>query len=435
MARKKKLKNTIKIALILICFALLLALLGVVFFLSAEADKIQETDETTYGIDVAKYQGTIDWAKTATEVDFVMVRLGYRSQDTGLIVADTNAAYNLQQARDNGIAIGAYFFSTAVTEEEALEEANWVADFLDPYPVTYPVAFNCENFEDPDSRQYRLSRWDRTDLALVFLKQIEKRGYEAMFYASKNEMEGDAKWIVSQIDPDYKIWVAQYPEVPYPDTPASTYSGTHQMWQYTREGVVSGIGQFVDRDVAYFGYTGIRAPKSEEVPAPAQPDPEALMEFRPMNQQVTAKDTTNLRSIPSQGEDAQVLATLQRGQIATRVGISDSGWSKLEFEGQTYYAVSSLLTTDLEGKQEETPPSTDGIQTQFQPVSEKVTAKELVNLRNIPSTQREDSKVVAQLKHGDIALRTGINEDLGWSRVEYLGQVLYCVSSYLEAVE
>ena len=435
MARKKKLKNTIKIALILICFALLLALLGVVFFLSAETDKIQETDETTYGIDVAKYQGTIDWAKTATEVDFVMVRLGYRSQDTGLIVADTNAAYNLQQARDNGIAIGAYFFSTAVTEEEALEEANWVADFLDPYPVTYPVAFNCENFEDPDSRQYRLSRWDRTDLALVFLKQIEKRGYEAMFYASKNEMEGDAKWIVSQIDPDYKIWVAQYPEVPYPDTPASTYSGTHQMWQYTREGVVIGIGQFVDRDVAYFGYTGIRAPKSEEVPAPAQPDPEALMEFRPMNQQVTAKDTTNLRSIPSQGEDAQVLATLQRGQIATRVGISDSGWSKLEFEGQTYYAVSSLLTTDLEGKQEETQPSTDGIQTQFQPVSEKVTAKELVNLRNIPSTQREDSKVVAQLKHGDIALRTGINEDLGWSRVEYLGQVLYCVSSYLEAVE
>ena len=58
-----------------------------------------------------------------------------------------------------------------------------------------------------------------------------------------------------------------------------------------------------------------------------------------------------------------------------------------------------------------------------------------MNLRNIPSTQREDSNVVVQLKHGDVALRTGINEDVGWSRVEYLGQVLYCVSSYLEAVE
>ena len=159
------------------------------------------------------------------------------------------------------------------------------------------------------------------------------------------------------------------------------------------------------------------------------------MEFRPMNQQVTAKDTTNLRSIPSQGEDAEILATLQRGQIATRIGVSDSGWSKVEFEGRTYYAVSSLLTTDLDGETEETQPNNDGIQTQFQPVSEKVTAKELVNLRNIPSTQREDSQVVAQLKHGDIALRTGINEDVGWSRVEYLGQVLYCVSSYLEAVE
>ena len=435
MARKKNFKNRLKLALIFVCLALLIALLSALFTLSRETDKVQETDETTYGIDVAKYQGTIDWAAAAGEVDFVMVRLGYRTQDTGLIVADSNAAYNLQQARDQGIPMGAYFFSTAVTEEEALEEANWVADFLDPYPITYPVAFNCENFEDPDSRQYRLSRWDRTDLALVFLKQIEKRGYEAMFYASKNEMTDDAKWMVSQIDPEYKIWVAQYPEAPYPETPASTYSGVHHMWQYTREGQVAGVSQFVDRDVAYFGYTGIRAPKSEEAPAPAQPDPEALMEFRPMNQQVTAKDTTNLRSIPSQGEDAEILATLQRGQIATRIGVSDSGWSKVEFEGRTYYAVSSLLTTDLDGETEETQPDPDGIQTQFQPVSQKVTAKELVNLRNIPSTQREDSNVVVQLKHGDVALRTGINEDVGWSRVEYLGQVLYCVSSYLEAVE
>ena len=207
------------------------------------------------------------------------------------------------------------------------------------------------------------------------------------------------------------------------------------MWQYTHDGKVSGVAGTVDRDVAWFGYSEAAAPKDPTAPEPATPDVEAMMTFREVSDSVTAKISTNLRSVPSQGDDSKVLATLQNGDWITRTGVSDSGWSKVEFEGRTYYAVSSLLTTDLDGETEETQPNPDGIQTQFRSVSEKVTAKELVNLRNIPSTQREDSKVVAQLKHGDIALRTGINEDVGWSRVEYLGQVLYCVSSYLEAVE
>ena len=68
-------------------------------------------------------------------------------------------------------------------------------------------------------------------------------------------------------------------------------------------------------------------------------------------------------------------------------------------------------------------------------MNEKVTAKEVVNLRRLPSVEHEDATVVTQLKNGDIAVRTGINEDVGWSRVEYDGQVLYCVSSYLMPAE
>ena len=186
-------------------------------------------------------------------------------------------------------------------------------------------------------------------------------------------------------------------------------------------------------NVAYFGYDGIEDAQSDETVPEAQADPEALMPFADANDQVTAKSETNLRNIPSQGEDATVLYTLKNGEIANRIGISDSGWSKLEFNGKIYYALSSLLTTNLTGQ--ETEPVSGEIQTRFQDVSDSVTAKEVVNLRNIPSYTREDSVVVAQLKHGEVITRTGINEEVGWSRVEYNGQTLYCITRYLEVVE
>ena len=393
-------------------------------------DKRKENEDVTFGIDVARYQGTIDWKQVASAgVDFAMVRLGYRSLVDGVITEDSNAAYNFQQAGKAGLKLGAYFFSTAISKEEAIEEANWVADYLAPYAIIYPVAYNCEGFNDPQNRQYGMTAHQRTEIALAFLKQIEKRGYEAMFYASKNEMENDAQWQVSRIDPDYKIWVAQYPEQPYPETEKSSYSGIHHMWQYTRNGVLPGIPEGVDVNIAYFGYDGTGEAQSDETVPEAQADPEALMVFRDVDQNVTAKSETNLRDIPSQGDDANVLYTLKNGQIARRIGISDSGWSKVEYNGVIYYAVTSYLTTDLSGDEPE-PTEDDGIETEFRAVSETVTAKEWVNLRNIPSTTRADASIIGQLKNGDTALRTGISDN-GWSRLEIGGNVCYAVSSYL----
>ena len=398
--------------------------------------KVNEVEGQTFGIDVAKYQGTIDWAQVAgAGVEFAMVRVGYRSQADGEIKADTNARYNLQEASKYGIKLGAYFFSTAISEEEAKEEADWVADFIAPYPITYPVAYNCENFSESDSRQYRLSKRERTDNALAFLKQIEKRGYEGMFYASKNEMEGDAQWQVSRIEPSYKIWVAQYPKEPYPETKQTSYSGTYHMWQYTRSGELAGISEAVDVNIAYFGYDGQEEAQSDETLPTAKPDPEALMEFRDTNQFVTAKQETNLRDIPSQGADSTVMYTLKHGELARRTGVSDSGWSRVEFEGKIYYAVTSYLTTQIDDKDEAPTepirdPDGDGIATEFQTVNEQVTAKDVVNLRNIPSATRADSTIVGQLKNGDIATRTGVSDN-GWSRLEIDGTVCYAVSSYL----
>ena len=285
--------------------------------LSSEA--AAETDEITFGIDVARYQGTIDWAQVAASgVDFAMVRVGYRMDASREIVADSNARYNMQEAQKNGIKLGAYFFSTAVNEEEARAEADWTADYISQYQITYPVAFDCEGFERTDSAQYGLTATQRTDIAIAFLNRIYERGYTPMFYSSMNEMAGDAKWETSRIEKTYRIWVSQYPSAPYPQTEKSSYGGTHAMWQYTNRGTVAGISQPVDVNIAYFGYEGAADARNGETPEEAQADVEALMPFTAVEEEVTAKDATNLRNIPSQGEDSTVVYTLKNGETVKR---------------------------------------------------------------------------------------------------------------------
>ena len=393
----------------------------------------KEIETTTLGIDVAKYQGTIDWQEVKNAgIDFAMIRLGYRGMEDGVITEDSNARYNMQECSKAGIPMGAYFFSTAVSEAEAEAEAKWAAELMAQYPITYPVVYDCEGFSDPDSRQFGMSPEERTDIALVFLKAIEKLGYEGMFYASRNELE--SAWETARIEEDYKIWVAQYPQVPYPGTHRSSYTGDHHMWQYTKEGSIAGIEPLVDLNVAYFGYDGIEPPQDDTPPQEVDPDPEAMMNFETVSEQVTAKVETNLRSFPSQDENSEILDQLRNGEVAERVALSDSGWSKLSFEGNVYYAVSSYLTTDLnyvpasaQGQED------DGIETEFSPVNEQVTAKDKVNLRALPSVEHEEAVILAQLKHGDEATRVGISDN-GWSKLNYHGMTCYAVSSYLESV-
>lgn len=398
---------------------------------------VAETDQVTIGIDVARYQGTVDWAQVAASgIDFAMIRVGYRADTSREICADSNARYNMQEAQKNGIKIGAYFFSTAVTTQEAVAEADWVADYISQYQITYPVAYDCEGFDRPDSAQYNLTNAQRTDIAIAFLQEIYNKGYTPMFYSSMGELTGNAKWDTDRIAGTYRIWVSQYPAAPYPQTAKSSYGGTHAMWQYTNRGTVAGISRPVDVNVAYFGYEGTADAKSGEAPEEAHADVEALMNFTDVSENVTAKESTNLRNIPSQGSDSTVVYTLKNGETVARTGVSSSGWSRLELNGQTVYAVSSYLTTDLnytapESSTQEGAGSGDGLKTRFTERSDQVTAKIEVNLRALPSVTNPDATVVAVLHNGEYVTRTGINEEYGWSRVDYNGQTLYCISSYL----
>lgn len=409
------------------------------------ASNVGENSSITYGIDVSKFQGTIDWAQVAsTGINFAMVRVGYRDSVTGEIKADTNAKYNMQEAEKNGIKVGAYFFSTAVNNTEAVEEADWVANYISKYAITYPVGYNCEGFENSKSRQYSLTKDDRSKVAMAFLNEVYNKGYTPIFYASKNEMANDTKWNTSSIGSKYKIWMAWYNQDTSNVANGPSAGFKYDMWQYSNQGDVPGIKGKVDVNIAYFGYNGTESAKDTSGREVATADVEALMKFTEVNEAVTAKSKTNLRDKPSQGADSTVMATLVNGDTATRTGTSTSGWSRVVYNGATYYAVSSYLTTDTSAPAQTATqpaaapaeaPATSGFKTKFTDVNETVTAKEMVNLRSKPSVTDADSAVVVTLYNGQTAVRTGVNNEYGWSRVEYNGQVLYCVSSFIKVVE
>lgn len=388
-----------------------------------------ETDELTVGIDVSEFQGNIDWDEAAASgIDFVMVRLGYRTAGSGEIREDACAKYNLQEAGARNLHLGAYFFSTAVTEEESREEAKWVCDFLAGYPITYPVAYNCEGFQKESSRQYGLTVEERSHLAQVFLDEVEAGGYTGMFYAAKNELTDNTLWTTDVLESKYRIWVAQYASYV---TDKPDYAGKYAMWQHTNQGSVPGIKAPVDLDMAYFGYSETASAQKEGAAEHVEADPEVGVTFEEVNEQVTSKDVTNLRTNMDQSSDSNVAAKLKNGETALRTGRGNNGWSRVEYDGQTLYAVSSYLTTDI-GYQTPVKEPDDGFKQTFTKVSENVTAKDVTNLRSRPSM--EDSEVIAQLHNGEVIARTGVS-DYGWSRVEYNGQPLYCIGSYLTVVE
>ena len=395
------------------------------------------------GIDVSKWQGKIDWQQVADAgVDFAIIRVGFRSTDTGEIEEDPYAAYNLWQAAEAGIHLGVYFFSTAVTAEEAREEARWTADFIAGYPITYPIVYNCEGFLSSGSRMYGTSMTQRTDHALAFLEEVEKAGYEGMFYASKTDLTDAVSWDTARIEAEYPVWVAQYPSEPYPQTERSTYYGEHVMWQYTSQGTVPGIGAHVDLNVAYFAYEKTAAPKDPDKAGSSESilDVPIDSSFSEVDELVTAKDVTNLRTEPSSVAAETVVAQLARGQWVRRTGVSTKGWSRLEYNGQTVYAVTSLLLTEEEYQKEEqeaqqpeteapTEGATEPVTTvTYQSVNDSVTAKVETNLRNAPGT--EGTQVVATIRNGEWVTRTGIGSN-GWSRLEYNGQTVYALTSYL----
>ncbi len=197
------------------------------------------------GIDVSKYQGDIDWDQVKSAgVEYAIIRLGYRGYGEGTLEVDPYYEQNIQGANEAGIPAGVYFFSQAVTVEEAREEADMVIEQIRDYQIDYPVVFDTESIPGTNARANELPRELRTDIAIAFCERIREAGYTPMVYCN-------TRWMIMNINlerlTDYEIWYAYFGD-------NLTFPYHFDMWQYTNEGSVPGIDGAVDLNISFKNY-------------------------------------------------------------------------------------------------------------------------------------------------------------------------------------
>ena len=196
----------------------------------------------TMGIDVSKWNGSIDWnAVKNSGVSYVIIRVGYRGSSQGALIEDPKFRTNIKGATSVGLKVGVYFFTQAVDEVEAVQEASMVLDRISGYKISYPVFLDVEG---SGGRGDQIDSATRTAVCKAFCNTIQNAGYTAGVYANKT-------WLSQKMDAGalsaYKIWLAQYAAAP-------TYSGRYDLWQYKSNGKVSGISGNVDLNLSYLGY-------------------------------------------------------------------------------------------------------------------------------------------------------------------------------------
>ncbi len=199
------------------------------------------------GIDVSKWQYDVNWKKVAASgIEYAIIRLGYRgTAEAGNTAMDPYFEQNIKGALDAGLHVGVYYFTQAITVEEAIEEANIVIDALKDYNITFPVVYDTEYREG--GRANDLSNEVRTACAKAFCDTVLAAGYTPVIYTSTN-------WSVLNLNLEdlqgYDLWYAYYgnPEDLY-------YPYEYTMWQYTDSGRVDGIAGSVDLNISFMDYS------------------------------------------------------------------------------------------------------------------------------------------------------------------------------------
>lgn len=201
-----------------------------------------ETETAVLAIDISSHQGNIDWSTVdGHTIDFVIHRLGYRGYTEGEITLDTKWHENAAAINSTDMGLGCYFFSQAVTPQEAIEEARFVLENIQGYDITRPIYFDWEVVEDPYARTTNISASEMTACALAFCQTIEEAGYEAGIYFNTALVQQ----LLNLSDlMEYDFWLAEYSS--YPSFPFRV-----DMWQYSDQGKLDGIPEKVDLNLFF----------------------------------------------------------------------------------------------------------------------------------------------------------------------------------------
>ena len=192
------------------------------------------------GVDVSSHQNEIDWQRVRADgVEFAILRIGFRGNTAGGLNTDETFARNYVEARKAGLRVGAYFFSQAISEEEAREEAAYTLRLLDGVPLELPVFFDWE--EAANGRTGGQATSAVGDYAAVFCKAVTEGGYRAGVYF--NQRYGYSIMHLENLT-DYAFWIAEYAS-------GQSFSFQTELWQFTGSGHVEGIDTVVDMNLLY----------------------------------------------------------------------------------------------------------------------------------------------------------------------------------------
>lgn len=198
--------------------------------------------ETRRGVDVSEHQNEIDWQQVAQSgVDFAYIRLGYRGYTEGGMFEDAYYKQNIEGALANGLDVGVYFFSQAISVSEALEEAKYVLDRIEGYDISLPIMFDWEKIDGGGARTDNLPTETLDDCAVAFCETIKNAGYSTGVYFNRHL--GYYGFDLSKLT-DYEFWLA----VPgdFPDFYYKT-----DIWQYTFAASIPGISTETDMNLMF----------------------------------------------------------------------------------------------------------------------------------------------------------------------------------------
>lgn len=195
------------------------------------------------GIDISFYQQEIDWQAVAADgIDFAIIRLGYRGYTEGGLFTDSLFVQHMQGALDAGLEVGVYFFSQAITPEEAQEEADYVLAALERYQLTYPVVFDWEPVTPGNNaRTDGLDNATLTQCAKAFCTRIQEGGFTPAVYF--NQDMGYLAFDLEELAA-FPFWLAEYDSTPY-------FYYDFILWQYSNTGTVAGIQGNVDLNLDF----------------------------------------------------------------------------------------------------------------------------------------------------------------------------------------
>ncbi len=195
---------------------------------------------STLAIDVSEFQQEVDWDSLyEAGVTVAIIRVGFRGYGSGAVVLDEMYEEHVEGAKAAGLKVGVYFYSQAMNHDEGVEEANFVLENIYGMGIDGPVVIDTEDPYSDEARTNGLSNDLRTDGVVAFCETVKSAGYSPMIYANRN-------WYAQSLDMtrlgDYKLWLAQYANMP--DFPYE-YVG----WQYTDQGYIWGVDGAVDLNV------------------------------------------------------------------------------------------------------------------------------------------------------------------------------------------